>query len=77
MILHLSEFYLFIYLFVYLFIYSLIHLFIYLFIYLLILLIYQIFIRNIFIKSLSGYMSENVLYIMIYKYNSFEFPLYS
>ena len=34
MILHLSEFYLFIYLFVYLFIYSLIHLFIYLFIYL-------------------------------------------
>ena len=48
----------------------------YLFIYLinlLILLIYQIFIRNIVIKNLSGYISENVLYIMIYKYNNFEF----
>ena len=48
----------------------------YLFIYLIclfILLIYQIFIRNIFIKNLSGYISENVLYIMIYKYNNFEF----
>ena len=47
-----------------------------LFIYLinsLILLIYQIFIRNIVIKNLSGYISENVLYIMIYKYNNFEF----
>ena len=49
---------------------------IYLCIYL-ILLIYQIFIRNIFIKNLSGYISENVSYIMIYKYNSFEFKLYS
>ena len=52
----------------------------YLFIYLIclfILLIYQIFIRNIFIKNLSGYISENVLYIMIYKYDSFEFKLYS
>ena len=47
-------------------------LFIYL-INLLILLIYQIFIRNIVIKNLSGYISENVLYIMIYKYNNFEF----
>ena len=47
-------------------------LFIYL-INLLILLVYQIFIRNIVIKNLSGYISENVLYIMIYKYNNFEF----
>ena len=73
MILYLSEFYLFIiYLFIYLFIYLSIYL-----ICLFILLIYQIFIRNIFIKNLSGYISENVLYIMIYKYNSFEFQLYS
>ena len=64
MILHLSEFYLFIYLFIYLFS-------------LLILLIYQIFIRNIVIKNLSGYISENFLYIMIYKCDSFEFTLYS
>ena len=68
MILYLSEFYLFIYLSIYLFTYL---------ICLFILLIYQIFIRNIFIKNLSGYISENVLYIMIYKYNSFEFKLYS
>ena len=68
MILYLSEFYLFIYLSIYLFTYL---------ICLFILLIYQIFIRNIFIKNLSGYISENVLYIMIYKYNSFEFMLYS
>ena len=47
-------------------------LFIYL-INLLILLVYQIFIRNIVIKNLSGYISENVLYIMIYKYDNFEF----
>ena len=33
--------------------------------------------RNIFIKNLSGYISENVLYIMIYKYDNFEFKLYS
>ena len=32
-----------------------------------ILLIYQIFMRIIFIKNWSGYSSENVLYIMIYK----------
>ena len=64
MILYLSEFYLFIYLSIYLFTYL---------ICLFILLIYQIFIRNIFIKNLSGYISENVLYIMIYKYNNFEF----
>ena len=68
MILYLSEFYLFIYLSIYLFTYL---------ICLFILLIYQIFIRNIFIKNLSGYISENVLYIMIYKYDSFEFKLYS
>ena len=73
MILYLSEFYLFIiYLFIYLFIYLSIYL-----ICLFILLIYQIFIRNIFIKNLSGYISENVLYIMIYKHDSFEFKLYS
>ena len=47
-------------------------LFIYL-INLLILLVYQIFIRNIVIKNLSGYISENVLNIMIYKYDNFEF----
>ena len=69
MILYLSEFYLlFTYLFIYLFIY-LICLFIFF--------IYQIFIRKIFIKTLSGFNSENVLYIMIYKYDSFEFKLYS
>ena len=73
MILYLSEFYSFIiYLFIYLFIYFIIYL-----ICLFILLIYQIYIRNIFIKNLSGYISENVLYIMIYKYVSFEFTLYS
>ena len=52
----------------------------YLFIYsicLFILPIYQIFIRNIFIKNFSGFISENVLYIKIYKYDSFEFKLYS
>ena len=41
------------------------------------LLTYQICIRNIFIKYLSGYISENGLYNMIYKYNSFELKLYS
>ena len=35
------------------------------------------FIRNIFTKNLSGYISENVLYIMIYRYDSSEFKLYS
>ena len=53
---------LFIYLFTYLFTCLVIYLLIYLFIHLFILLIYQIFIRNIFIKNLSGYISENVLY---------------
>ena len=52
-----------------------------LFIYLFNLLIYFTYLsdiyRNIFIKNLSGYISENVLYIMIYKYDSFEFKLYS
>ena len=67
-VLYLSEFYLFIYLSIYFFIYV---------ICLFILLIYQIFMRNIFIKNLSGYISENVLYIMIYKYDSFEFKLNS
>ena len=62
MILYLSEFYLCI---------------IYLFMYLFILLIYQIFIRNILIKNLSGYISKNVLYSKIYKYDSCEFKLYS
>ena len=51
------------------------------FIYLFNLLIYftylDIFIRNIFIKNLSGYISETVLYIMVYKYDSFEFKLNS
>ena len=51
-----------------LFIYLFIHLFIYS-ICLFILLTYQIFIRNVFMKNLSGYTSENVLYIMIYKYD--------
>ena len=63
MILYLSEFYLFIYLSIYLFTYL---------ICLFILLIYQIFIRNIFIKNLSDYISENVLYSIIYEYDSFE-----
>ena len=57
----------------------LIYLEFYLFIYLVclfLLLIYQIFIRYKFIKNLSGYISENVLYIMVYKYDSFEFKLY-
>ena len=71
MIFYLSEFYSFIYLFI-------IYLFIYLFTYyLFILLIYQIFIGNIFAKNLSRSISENILYIMIYKYDSFEFKLYS
>ena len=39
--------------------------------------IYQIFIRNIFIKTLSGYISDNFLYIIIYQYNIFEFKLCS
>ena len=53
---------------------------IFLFIYLIclfILFIYQMFTRNKFIKHLSSYISENVLYIMIYKYDIFEFKLYS
>ena len=44
-----------------------------------ILLIYQIFMRIIFIKNWSGYSSENVLYIMIYKYMivlSFSYIVY-
>ena len=61
MILYLSEFYL---------------LFIYV-IFLFILLICQIFIRKIFIKNLSGHIFENSLYIMIYKYDSFDFKLFS
>ena len=28
-------------------------------------------------KNLSDHISENVLYIMIYKYDSFEFKVYS
>ena len=43
---------------------------IYLFICLFIFFIYQIFIINIFIKDLSGYVSDNFLYI-------FKFKLYS
>ena len=49
---------------------------IYLFIYLIclfILFIYQIIIRNMFIKNLSGCISKNFLYIMIYKLDIFEF----
>ena len=34
------------------------------------------FITNVFIKNFSGYMSENFLYIMIYKYDFFEFISY-
>ena len=34
------------------------------------------FITNAFIKKFSGYMSENFLYIMIYKYDFFEFISY-
>ena len=52
-------------------------LFIHLFIHLFIIIIYQILIRSIFMKNLSGYISENDLYIMIYKYDSFKFELYS
>ena len=64
MILYLSEFYLFIYL-------------ICLYTYVTYLSdMYQIYIYQI-IKNLSGYISENGLHIMIYKYNSFEFKLYS
>ena len=70
MILYLSELYLFIYLF------NLPIYFTYL-ICLFILLIYQIFIRNIFIKNLSGYISENVLYNIIYEYDSFEPKLHN
>ena len=41
--------------------------------------VYQIFIRNIFTKNLlPDYISENFLYIMIYKYkNIFEFKMCS
>ena len=63
MILYLSEFYLFIYPFINNCLF--------------ILLIYQIFIRNIFIKNLSGYISENVLYNIIYEYDSFEPKLHN
>ena len=64
MILYLSEFYLFIYL-------ICLHTYVtYLSD------MYQIYIYQI-IKNLSGYISENGLHIMIYKYNSFEFKLYS
>ena len=58
--------------------------FIYSFIYLFNLLIYVTYLSDIYqkyiyqiIKNLSGYISENDLHIMIYKYNSFEFRLYS
>ena len=40
--------------------------------------VYQIFIRNIFTKNLPGYISDNFLYSMIYKYKHiFEFKLCS
>ena len=48
----------------------------YLFTYLFILFFDQIFLRNIFFKNLSGYISKNFLYIMTYKYNIFEFISY-
>ena len=53
--------------------------FTYLLIYLIclfILFIYQTCIRNILIKNVSVYISENVLYIMIYKYDIYEFISY-
>ena len=64
----------------YLFIYLFSYLFNYLFIiysinFLFISFIYQIFIRNKLIKNLSGYISENFLYIMIN--NKLQFKLCS
>ena len=38
--------------------------------------IYQIFIRNIFIKNLPGYISDNFLCIMIYIYDSLSYIVY-
>ena len=73
MIFYLSEFYSFIYLFIYLLTYS--------FTYLFIIYLFYLFMRYLSEKYLPKIyhvlFSENVLYIMIYKYDSFDFKLYS